>query len=138
MSLTPEQYLALSTMAYSRTLDGLNIGKNGINIDGLIENGLVEGYYRDDDSVALEFRALSSLSNWVIVNAHTSPSGMSAIAVQNPETKEVVFVYRGTDPIEKDFVAGIKDWSMDLRIAVGDNLKINYGRNQLKAVLQGS
>lgn len=55
---------------------------------------------------------------------------MSAIAVQNPKTKEVVFVYRGTDAIEKNFTVGIKDWFMDLKIAVGANLTVDDGKNQ--------
>ena len=121
MSLTPEQYLALSTLAYETLSSSDDISRC---IGDIVQK-------MDRDKVdSLELRALSSLSSWVLVNAYTSPSGMSAIAVQNPETKEVVFVYRGTDAIEKNFTVGIKDWFMDLKIAVGANLTVDDGKNQ--------
>ena len=121
MSLTPEQYLALSTLAYEPLSKSDDISRC---IGDIVQK-------MDRDKVdSLELRALSSLSSWVLVNAYTSPSGMSAIAVQNPETKEVVFVYRGTDAIEKNFTVGIKDWFMDLKIAVGANLTVDNGQNQ--------
>ncbi len=116
--LTPEQYLALSTLAYETPTDEA-ISKNIEDVRSKTKN-----------KNRLEFRALSSLSSWVIVNAQTSPSGMSAIAVQNPETGEVVFVYRGTDPIEKYPGAGLKDWLADLDIAHGENFQIGEGKNQ--------
>lgn len=121
MSLSSEQYLALSSLAYVEALEELS--NKRLTISDLIEDGAV-------DTSKLELRALSSLSNWILVNAHTSPSGMSAIALQDPDTKEIVFVYRGTDAIEKNFVTGIKDWFMDLKIAVGENLKVDDGKNQ--------
>lgn len=113
MNLTPEQYLALSSLAYE------NLQSQPL---GDLEKSRIDKVTKNINTSRLELRALSSLSSWVLVNAYTSPSGMSAIAVQNPKTKEVVFVYRGTDAIEKNFTVGIKDWFMDLKIAVSLNL----------------
>lgn len=121
MNLTPEQYLALSSLAYE------NLQSQPL---GDLEKSRIDKVTKNINTSRLELRALSSLSSWVLVNACTSPSGMSAIAVQNPETKEVVFVYRGTDAIEKNFTVGIKDWFMDLKIAVGANLTVDDGQNQ--------
>lgn len=121
MSLTPEQYLALSTLAYETLSSSDNISRCIGDIVQKMDRNKVE---------SLELRALSSLSSWVLVNAYTSPSGMSAIAIQNPKTKEIVFVYRGTEAIERYPAAAIKDWLMDLKIAAGSNLTINDGHNQ--------
>ena len=121
MNLTPEQYLALSSLAYE------NLQSQPL---GDLEESRIDKVTKNINTSRLELRALSSLSSWVLVNAYTSPSGMSAIAIQNPKTKEVVFVYRGTDAIEKNFTVGIKDWFMDLKIAVGANLTVDDGKNQ--------
>ena len=118
MSLTPEQYLALSSLAYK----SLGVSENDPEANRL--SNLI------NPNSSLELRALSSLSSWVLVNAYTSPSGMSAIAIQNPKTKEIVFAYRGTEAIEKYPTAAIKDWLMDLKIAAGSNLTVNDGHNQ--------
>lgn len=123
MSLSAEQYLSLSTLAYSN-LGDVN-SSSQYTIGYLIANKKIKDYYKDG-SVALELRPLSSLSNWILINAHASPSGMSAIAVQNPETKEIVFAYRGTNGI----LGNLEDWLMNLKIAVGANLTIDNGKNQ--------
>ena len=47
-----------------------------------------------------------------------------------PKPVRSFFVYRGADAIEKNFITGIKDWFMDLKIAVGENLKVDDGKNQ--------
>ena len=75
MSLTPEQYLALSSLAYD-SFQSQPLGDP--------EKSRIDKVTKDIDTSRLELRALSplsSLSSWVLVNAHTSPSGMSAIAV---------------------------------------------------------
>lgn len=104
MSLTPEQYLSLSTLAYEQ-ISNSDVGRPVKEVMQNIEN-----------INKPEFNALSSLSSWVLVNVYTSPSGMSAIAIQNPETKEVVFAYRGTD-INRGPVEAIKDFLTELHIA---------------------
>lgn len=88
MSLTPEQYLALSSLAYESFQSQLLGDPEKSRIDKVTKN---------INTSKPEFNALSSLSSWTLVNTYTSPSGMSAIAVQNPKTKEIVFAYRGTD-----------------------------------------
>lgn len=46
---------------------------------------------------------------------------MSAIAVQYPVTKDIVFAYRGTD-IDKNIWEAMKDVESDLAIASGGNV----------------
>ena len=121
MSLTPEQYLALSSLAYE------NLQSQPL---GDFKKSRIDKVTKNINTSKLELRALSSLSDWILVNAHTSSSGMSAIAIQNPKTKEIVFAYRGTEAIERYPAAAIKDWLMDLKIAAGSNLTINDGHNQ--------
>ena len=119
MSLTPEQYLSLSALAYEQ-LSNSDVGRP---IKEVMQN--IENINKP------ELRALSSLSSWVLVNAYTSPSGMSAIAIQNPETKEMVFAYRGTD-INRGSVEMIKDFLTDLHIASSGNLMLKDGANQFQ------
>ena len=119
MSLTPEQYLSLSTLAYEQ-LSNSDVGRP---IKEVMQN--IENINKP------EFNALSSLSSWVLVNVYTSPSGMSAIAIQNPETKEVVFAYRGTD-INRGAVEAIKDFLTDLYIASSGDLMLKDGANQFQ------
>ena len=38
---------------------------------------------------------------------------MGAVAIQNPDTKKVVIVYRGTDGIERNVKEAIKDYETD-------------------------
>lgn len=129
--MTGEQYLALSSMAYSDGLSGRSPVTGDLwRIGELIEANKIKDYYKDG-SVALELRPLSSLSDWIIVNAHTSPSGMSAIAVQNPETKEIVFAYRGTD-IDRGVGDVVKDLLTDAAIANSGNLIVKDGINQFQ------
>ena len=45
----------------------------------------------------LDCKPLSSLASWHLINTTTTSSGMSAIAVQDPATKDIFFAYRGTD-----------------------------------------
>ena len=69
MSLTEEQYLALSALTY----EDISVSKNDLDANKL--SNLINPRSKP------EFNALSSLSSWVLVNAYTSPSGMSAVAV---------------------------------------------------------
>ena len=122
MSLTPEQYLALSSLAYESFQSQLLGDPEKSRIDKVTKN---------IDTSKPEFNVLSSLSSWILVNAYTSPSGMSAIAVQNPKTKEIVFAYRGTD-INRGPVEAIKDFLTDLYIASSGNLMLKDGANQFQ------
>ena len=71
MSLTPEQYLALSSLAYESFQSQLLGDPEKSRIDKVTKN---------IDTSKPEFNVLSSLSSWTLVNTYTSPSGMSAIA----------------------------------------------------------
>jgi hypothetical protein len=46
---------------------------------------------------------------------------MSAIAVQDPATKDIVFAYRGTD-IDKNIWEAMKDIESDIAIASSGNV----------------
>ena len=71
MSLTPEQYLALSSLAYESFQSQLLGDPEKSRIDKVTKN---------IDTSKPEFNVLSSLSSWTLVNTYASPSGMSAIA----------------------------------------------------------
>ncbi|MDO4684425.1 MAG: DUF2974 domain-containing protein [Candidatus Saccharibacteria bacterium] len=101
-NITTEQYLAVSALAYSdlSQFTERNLGRviAEANSQKGVEQEIVKGYkHEKTGEISPEFHALSSLSDWVIVNAETYSSGMSAIALQNPDTKEVVFAFRGTE-----------------------------------------
>lgn len=116
MSLTTEQYLGLSTLAYE---DFSEVKKNGK--DNLVQE-LVKG------SEKPELKALSGIANWTLIAQSTSSFThtvtqrghtrkvtveipFSATAFQNPETGEIVFAFRGTN--------NTGDWGTDLQIAFG-------------------
>lgn len=54
---------------------------------------------------------------------------MSAIAVQDPVTKDIFFAYRGTD-IDKNIWEAMKDIESDLAIASSGNVFVQDGLNQ--------
>ena len=121
--MNTEQYLAVSSLAYKDLSNyvGLTIGQ--LSSDrGPLDNAFMS---------RIENRQLNSLSSWILINAHTSPSGMSAIAVQNPETKEIVFAYRGTD-IDRGVGDAVKDLLTDAAIASSGNLIVKDGINQFQ------
>lgn len=80
-------------------------------------------------TVLLELKPLSSLASWHLINATTTSSGMSAIAVQDPATKDIVFAYRGTD-IDKNIWEAMKDIESDIAIASSGNVFVQDGLNQ--------
>ena len=111
--LKAEQYLALSSLVYFegiRQYEGETIST--------IQNKVSS---KEINFSALELKPLSSLASWHLINATTTPSGMSAIAVQNPVTKDIVFAYRGTD-IDKNIWEAMKDIESDLAIASSGNV----------------
>lgn len=113
MSLTLEQYLALSVFDYDKLKSGDKdkaIGKflNKINKD-------------DNNKLIPELGVLSQIQNWVLIGyTKNTASGMGAVAFQNPDTKEIVIAYRGTHGIERNIKEAIKDYEADLAIASGD------------------
>lgn len=87
MSLDIMNYLRLSALAYLHFDDTVR----GRSINYLIN----EKYIQQDKLDKLELSALKdssdSLRSWLLLDTVTTSSGMSAIALQNPDTKEVVF-----------------------------------------------
>ena len=84
MSLTPEQYIALSALVYEST------SKNDIKapIGSIIS--------RVENRNKLEYAALSSLSSYILLDYTSTPSGFQAAAFQSP-SGEIVFSFKGTD-----------------------------------------
>jgi hypothetical protein len=122
MNLKVEQYLALSSLAYQVIPNSLldNVSKQTLEeIVSLLTAR----------TNLLELKPLSSLASWHLINATTTSSGMSAIAVQDPATKDIVFAYRGTD-IDKNIWEAMKDIESDLAIASSGNVFVQDGLNQ--------
>ena len=112
-----EQFLTLSSLAYEPFSD------NDIN------KSLKEIIKKVPRNNRLELKPLSSLASWHLINATTTSSGMSAIAVQDPATKDIVFAYRGTD-IDKNIWEAMKDIESDIAIASSGNVFVQDGLNQ--------
>lgn len=109
-----EQFLTLSSLAYEPFSD------NDIN------KSLKEIIKKVPRNNRLELKPLSSLASWHLINATTTSSGMSAIAVQDPATKDIVFAYRGTD-IDKNIWEAMKNIESDLAIAPSGNVLCRMG-----------
>ena len=122
MNLKTEQYLALSSLAYQVIPNSL--------LDDVSKQTLKEIVsHLTARTNLLELKPLSSLASWHLINATTTSSGMSAIAVQDPATKDIVFAYRGTD-IDKNIWEAMKDIESDLAIASSGNVFVQDGLNQ--------
>ena len=91
MSLTPEQYMALSTAAYGKYK---NTNKNTTFRDmlGKKDQNIISD---SDSSTSIELHA--SLSDYKLLDFTSTSSGFRAAAFQNPETGEIVFSFKGTD-----------------------------------------
>ena len=91
MSLTPEQYMALSTAAYGKYT---NTNKNTTFRDmlGKKDQNIISD---SDSSTSIELHA--SLSDYKLLDFTSTSSGFRAAAFQNPETGEIVFSFKGTD-----------------------------------------
>lgn len=99
-----EQYLAVSALSYKNleAYVGYTIGKL-YSPDGPLDNDFMN---------KIENKALKGLSSWVLINIRASPSGLSAAVFQNPETKELVFTFRGTE------INSVSDLGTDYELAV--------------------
>ena len=122
MNLKVEQYLALSSLAYQVIPNSLldNVSKQ--TLEEIVSHLTAR-------TNLLELKPLSSLASWHLINATTTSSGMSAIAVQDPATKDIVFAYRGTD-IDKNIWEAMKDIESDIAIASSGNVFVQDGLNQ--------
>ena len=89
-------YLNFSALAY---INFSTTHKNK-SIKTLVEE---DGVIPKDDLSKPELSALVSesslLRNWVLINFQpNTTSGFAAAVFQNPDTKEIVFTFRGTEP----------------------------------------
>lgn len=84
MSLTPEQYIALSTAAYGKYT---NTNKNTTFRDmlGKKDQNIISD---SDSSTSIELHA--SLSDYKLLDFTSTSSGFRAAAFQNPKTGEIV------------------------------------------------
>ena len=125
MSLTLEQYLALSVFDY----DNLKPDDETKAIKEFLDN-----INKDDNKKLIpELGVLSQIQNWVLIGCEKNTlSGMGAVAFQNPDTKEIVIAYRGTHGIERNIKEAIKDYEADLAIASGGNKVVEAGLNQFQ------
>lgn len=111
-------YLNFSALAY---INFSTTHKNK-SIKTLIEE---DGVIPKDDLSKPELSALVSesslLRNWVLINFQpNTTSGFAAAAFQNPDTKEIVFAFRGTEP-NKDIYTFLQDAITDAQLAVSGN-----------------
>lgn len=111
-------YLNFSALAY---INFSTTHKNK-SIKTLIEE---DGVIPKDDLSKPELSALVSesslLRNWVLINFQpNTTSGFAAAAFQNPDTKEIVFAFRGTEP-NRGIYTFLQDAITDAQLAVSGN-----------------
>ena len=111
MSITTEQYMALSAIAYidfTASDKGLNIGSKSIY--SKIEAKLDSDNDKTIDSTYAN--AVNSLRSWTLISYQpNTSSGFAAAAFQNPATGEIVFTFRGTEVSLED--------SADISVDIG-------------------
>lgn len=125
MSLTLEQYLALSVFDYDKIEPGYKDKAIGKFLDKINKD--------DNKKLIPELGVLSQIQNWVLIGYEKNTiSGMGAVAFQNPDTKEIVIAYRGTHGIKRNIKEAIKDYETDLAIASSGNKVVEHGLNQFQ------
>ena len=125
MSLTLEQYLALSVFDYDKLEPDYKYKAIGKFLDKINKD--------DNKKLIPELGVLSQIQNWVLIGCEKNTiSGMGAVAFQNPDTKEIVIAYRGTHGIGRNIKEAIKDYEADLAIASGGNKVVEAGLNQFQ------
>lgn len=131
MSLTPEQYMALSALCYTDYPSRVPTDANHPSIQKLINdsnNGAKEiNNYKDSNgNINPQFLALSSLNSWELISFQPNTlSGFAGAAFKSP-SGEIVFAFRGTE-IDGDLLTILQDFSQDLQIATDTTLS---GPNQ--------
>ena len=119
MSLTPEQYMALSTAAYGKYT---NTNKNTTFRDmlGKKDQNIISD---SDSSTSIELHA--SLSDYKLLDFTSTSSGFRAAAFQSP-SGEIVFSFKGTDfnpSNPKTYTDTAKDIAnADAQIAFGNSV----------------
>jgi hypothetical protein len=106
MTLSAEQYMALSAVAYT-------------NLTEDDEGRLLKDIDFKDENL-LQFSALSSLLDWTLISYQpNTASGFAGMAFQNPLTGEIVFAFRGTEPFAQ-FGADVTN--ADIQIALQNSI----------------
>lgn len=107
MTISTEQYLALSALVYTEYPSRSPNDANRPSIQQLIHdsnnNGIeIENYKNSNDNINPQFLALDSLASWQLISFQSSPNGFAAAAFQAPagsngEPGEIVFAFRGSE-----------------------------------------
>lgn len=118
MSLTAEQYLALSQIAYHH-FDWPD--SQGKTIAWLLENNTIEGEGQD------VLAALSEISDWKLVKysseAGAAGAGFAGLAFESSDESEVAMAFRGTEANPWGVASGemdIFDIATDIEIMKGN------------------
>ena len=91
MSLTPEQYIALSAASYGKYTNN----NKGANFGSMLEQKDQKIISDSDSKTTAELH--TSLRSWKLLDFISTSSGFRAAAFQHPKTGEIVFSFRGTD-----------------------------------------
>lgn len=124
MSVTSEQYLALSAVCYTNFDASIaeKLNKSGVTINYLVDNSKIPDYEDSStNTVNPKYQHLADLGSWKLINFQpNTTSGFAAAAFQNPDTKEIVFAFRGTEP-NKSIYTFLQDAITDAQLAVSGN-----------------
>ena len=122
MSLTPEQYIALSAASYGKYTNN----NKGANFGSMLEQKDQKIISDSDSKTTAELH--TSLRSWKLLDFISTPSGFRGAAFQNPKTGEIVFSFRGTDfdlsSIKGYIEAGKDIANADAQIALGMSLNL--------------
>lgn len=144
--MTDLQYMALSAIAYNDLPTGFNV-VNGASqpwtILDLIKAGKIEDVEFKEATGTIEvtnpeLSAITTMLNWPLISSQpNTASGFAAVAFQNSTTDEVVFAFRGTEPVSQ-FGADITN--ADLQIALQESLPSQFieAENFVNSVLNNS
>lgn len=122
MSLTPEQYIALSAASYGKYTNN----NKGANFGSMLEQKDQKIISDSDSKTTAELH--TSLRSWKLLDFISTSSGFRAAAFQHPKTGEIVFSFRGTDfdlSSIKGYIEADNDISnADAQIALGMSLNL--------------
>lgn len=111
------EYMSLSALAYIN-FSNYHIGWTvGQLMSG---KAIPEDDLNKPELIALKEGA-NAIQSWKLINFQpNTTSGFAAAAFQNPDTKEIVFAFRGTEP-NKDIYTFLQDAITDAQLAVSGN-----------------
>ena len=121
MSLTPEQYIALSAASYGKYTNN----NKGASFGSMLEQKDQKIISDSDSKTTAELH--TSLRSWKLLDFISTPSGFRAAAFQSP-SGEIVFSFKGTDfdlSSIKGYIEADNDISnADAQIALGMSLNL--------------